>query len=148
MNDTYLNVANFDTQRTPRPGFLPAACGMVMGWVGVFLFFLGRLAFCLTFYIFKFRSRSISLCDKPQNTFRNGQIFKIFQILRILLVSEVIRISQNFRIFLVSKIFRFSEISDVQKFQIFSNLRFLEISDFQTFQIFRIFRISEISDFS
>ena len=31
-------------------GFLPAACGMVMGWVGVL--FLGRLAFGHTFRIF------------------------------------------------------------------------------------------------
>ena len=31
--------------------FLPAACGMVMGWVVMFFFFLlGHLAFGLTFY--------------------------------------------------------------------------------------------------
>ena len=31
--------------------FLPAACGMVMGWVGIllFLFFFGHLAFGPTF---------------------------------------------------------------------------------------------------
>ena len=30
--------------------FLPAACGMVIGWVVIFFFLLGRLAFGLTFY--------------------------------------------------------------------------------------------------
>ena len=65
--------------------FLPAACGMVMGWVVMLFlwFFWGRLAFGPTFWIFKFRSCFIYLHGKPQNSFRNGQIFRIFQIFRI-----------------------------------------------------------------
>ena len=73
--------------------FYQPRSGRVMGWVGMFFLFWGRLAFCPTFWIFKVRSCStISLHDKPQNSFRNGQLFKIFQIFRIF---------QMFRIFLL-----------------------------------------------
>ena len=54
--------------------------GMVMGWVGMFFFLLlfwGRLPFGPTFWIFKFRSCSISQHDKPQSSLRYGQIFRI-----------------------------------------------------------------------
>ena len=65
--------------------FTSRFCGLVMGWVGMFflLLFWGRLAFGPTFWIFRFRSCFISLHGKPQNSFRNGQIFKIFQIFSI-----------------------------------------------------------------
>ena len=73
--------------------------GMVKGWVGMSFFLLlfwGRLAFGPTFLIFKFRSCPISQHDKPQNSFRNGQFFKIFQIFRIFLVSEFFKFSEFF----------------------------------------------------
>ena len=64
-----------------------------------------------------FRSCSISLHGKPQNSFRNGQIFKIFQIFRSF---QIYRISQIFR-FLDFQYFRFSEISHFQKLPDFQN---------------------------
>ena len=63
---------------------LPAACGMVMGWVGIlllliFFFFWGHLAFDLTFWIFKFRSCFISLHGKLQNSWLDFRNFSDFQ---------------------------------------------------------------------
>ena len=69
---------------------------MVMRWIGMLLFFFwGRLAF--SDFFFQMLSCSISLHGKPQNSFRNGQIFEIFQNFRFF---------QIFRIFLVFTIFQ------------------------------------------
>ena len=101
-NNAQQNRVTFHPLRQIFAKFLPAAqrhgqelgCNVVLLW--------GRLAFGLTFLLFKFRSCFISLHGKPQNSFRNGQTFKIFQIFRSFLVSEFFRIFQMFRIFLVS----------------------------------------------
>ena len=88
--------------------------GMVMGWVGmlIFLWFLGHLAFGPTFLMFKFRSCFISLHGKPQNSFRNGQIFRFFS--------------------------DFWNFSDFRFLKIFAIFQIFWILDFQTDLLFHI----------
>ena len=124
-HEKWLTISMYTTTHLPNicPQFLPAALA-AWSWDGCSccsLVLLGRLAFGPTFWIFKFRSCFISLHGKPQNSCRNGQSFKIFQIFRIFLVSDVFRIYQTFRIFLVSYFFWFSLSFII--FQIFRNFQ-------------------------
>ena len=111
QNFQFRNFQKFSEISEIFKFFTSRFSAMVLGWVGVFFFFLlfwGRLMSC-----------SISQHDKPQTSFQNGQIFKIFQIFRIFKI---------FRIFLVSEYFRFSDF-----FSVFSKLQ-----DFQNYLVFQI----------
>ena len=99
--------------------FLPAACGMVMGWVVMFFWFSWDVQLLVPLFEFS-RSCFISLHGKPQNSFRNGKIFKIFQIFRIFQNLDFLRISKNFR---------FSEIQILRIFRNFQIFKVIQFSD-------------------
>ena len=82
--------------------FLPAACGMVMGWVGILLLFWGRLAFGLNFQI------CLLYFSAWQTRFQNLPDF------------------QN-----VSGFQNFSNFQNISDFHNFTFLEFLEFADSQ-----------------